>query len=319
MTVHRRLRLLAIVAVVLAGAVFVWNAATAHKRVGGLAEYPALQFVDLADGASRVEAVALAHLDRARVATGMNCLRVYTAAGTTVCLRISGPGPTYEAAVFDQDGQVVRTVALPGTPSRAQVSASGNIVSWTSFVTGDSYSFPGGFSTRTGVLDLRSGEVIESLEGFATDVDGRPMAALDVNYWGVTVASDDRTFYATLASASHTWLVRGDLVRRTLQSLRRDAECPSLAPDEHSIAYKKRVGRFGPWDLAVLNLDTGEERRLPGTVGIDDQAAWLDSDTLAYAAKPVGARIPSIYRALADGSAPADVIVPEGTSPSVVG
>ncbi|MBY8854654.1 hypothetical protein K7G98_42940, partial [Saccharothrix sp. MB29] len=78
-------------------------------------------------------------------------------------------------------------------------------------------------------------------------------------------------------------------------SLRRDAECPSLSPDGTKVAYKKRIGRLGPWDLAVLDLATGTELRLPGTAGVDDQATWLDADRLAFAAVPRDAKQAAVH------------------------
>ncbi|QFZ18010.1 TolB family protein [Saccharothrix syringae] len=306
----------AIVLVVVAGAVYVLAVARDVPPVApaAAAAQGDLLYVELADGRSRVEQVSLAD-PGSPGATDRTCQRFYRAAGTEVCLKLSGPGPTYAAEV-SRDGAVVRTVPLPGIPSRAKVSASGQVVSWTSFVTGDSYAVPGGFSTRTGFLDLRTDEVVETLEGFTADVEGRPHGAEDTNYWGLTVGADDRTFYATLASGGFTWLVQGDLRSRTLRSLRRDAECPSLSPDGTKIAYKKRIGRLGPWDLAVLDLATGEERRLPGTAGVDDQATWLDGTRLAFAAVPKDARQPAIHLVPADGSAQAQLLIPDATSPS---
>ncbi|MFT7838618.1 hypothetical protein Q5530_20955 [Saccharothrix sp. BKS2] len=307
----------AIVLVVVAGAVYVMAVAREGSRVAPAAASAGrgdLLYVELADGRSRVEQLSLAD-PGARSATGRTCQRFYRAGGTEVCLRLAGPGPTYEVEV-SRGGAVVKTVPLPGIPSRAKVSASGQVVSWTSFVTGDSYAVPGGFSTRTGFLDLRSGEVVESLEGFAADIEGSPHSAQDTNYWGLTVGTDDRTFYATLASGGFTWLVRGDLRTRAVTSLRRDAECPSLSPDGTRIAYKKRIGRLGPWDLAVLDLATGAETRLPGTAGVDDQATWLDDDTLAFAAVPRDARHPAVHLVPADATTPATLVVPDATSPS---
>jgi hypothetical protein len=274
-----------------------------------------LMFVDLASGRSPVERVPLADPGGTRSATALTCQRVYTAGGTTVCLRLAGPGPSYAAEV-SRNGAVVKSVALPGIPSRAKVSASGQVVSWTSFVTGDSYAVPGGFSTRTGFFNVGTGEVTESLEHFATHVEGAAVTAQDVNYWGLTVASDDRTFYATLASGGFTWLVHGDLVDKSVKSVRRDAECPSLSPDGTKVAYKKRIGRLGPWDLAVLDLKSGEERRVPGTAGIDDQATWLDEGRLAFAAVPKDSQVPAIHVVAADGSAPATILIRDATSPS---
>lgn len=275
-----------------------------------------LLFVDLRDGRNRVEKLSTTDPAGPRATTELTCQRVYAAGGTTVCLALAGPGPSYAAEVRDGAGAVVRSVALPGVPSRAKVSASGQVVTWTSFVKGDSYAVPGGFSTRTGFLNLRTGEVVESIEHFEATVDGVVHQAQDVNYWGLTVASDDRTFYATLGSGGYTWLVRGDLETKKLTSLRRDAECPSLSPDGTKVAYKKRIGRLGPWDLAVLDIASGRETRLPGTAGVDDQATWLGGDRLAFAAVPRDAKAPAVHVVAADGSAPATVLVADATSPS---
>ncbi len=273
-----------------------------------------LLFVDLAGGQHRVEKLAGSGT---RTPTDISCQRFYHAGGTSVCLKLSGPGPSY-AAEISRDGKLVKTVALPGIPSRAKVSRSGNVVSWTSFVTGDSYSVPGGFSTRTGFFDVRTGETVESLEHFTATVEGSVLTARDVNYWGLTVGSDDVTFYATLASGGFTWLVKGDLAAKTVTSLRRDAECPSLSPDGTKVAYKKRIGRLGPWDLAVLDLATSTEKRLPGTAGIDDQTTWLSDTELAFAAVPKDAKLPAVHVVPADGSRSATVLIPEATSPSPV-
>ncbi|MFD1149050.1 TolB family protein [Saccharothrix hoggarensis] len=309
----------AIVLVVVAGAVYVTAAVLDGRPVAPAPAAAAsaegdLMYVELADGRSRVERLDLAD-PAVRTATDQSCQRFYRAGGTAVCLELEGPGPTYAAEV-SRDGAVVRSVPLPGIPSRAKVSASGRIVSWTSFVTGDSYAVPGGFSTRTGYLDVTTGEVVESLEGFVADVEGKRWEAQDVNYWGLTVGADDRTFYATLASGGYTWLVKGDLVDRRVESLRRDAECPSLSPDGTKIAYKKRIGRLGPWDLAVLDLATGVERRLPGTAGVDDQATWLDDERIAFAAVPRDAQRAAVHLVDADGATPATLLVPDATSPS---
>lgn len=321
MRVRRLTVTVAAILVVIGGtAAYVVTAATNANEPAANAEHVSqartgdLLFVDLAGGQNRVEKVAGGG---ARTPTELTCQRFYVAGGTSVCLKLAGPGPSYAAEV-SREGKVVKTIALPGIPSRAKVSKSGNVVSWTSFVTGDSYSVPGGFSTRTGFFDVRTGATAESLEHFAATVEGAPLTARDVNYWGLTVGSDDNTFYATLASGGFTWLVKGDLAAKTVTSLRRDAECPSLSPDGTKVAYKKRIGRLGPWDLAVLDLATNTEKRLPGTAGIDDQATWLSENELAFAAVPKDAKLPAVHVAPADGSQPAKVLIPDATSPSPV-
>ncbi len=314
---HRfALGVVAIVLVILGGTGYV--GVTAWQQQVGATDPPSaasgegLLVIDVTDGQNRVMRVSA---DGTKTSTGLRCQRVYADGGTIVCLRLSSPGPTFEAAVFDGAGTLIREVALPGIPSRARVSASGRVISWTVFVTGDSYAVPGQFSTRTGVLELTRGSLVESLENFLAVINGVPYQAADINYWGLTVAHDDRTFYATLGSMGRTWLMRGDLTTRSLRSVRENAECPSLSPDGTKVAYKKRTGRLGAWQLAVLDLATGIETLLPGTEGLDDQAAWLDVRTLLYARASGVGDPPAVYRVSSDGSAPPSVLVRGAVSP----
>ncbi|RZS44675.1 hypothetical protein EV193_101551 [Herbihabitans rhizosphaerae] len=305
---------IAIVAVVLFGIGYVvWTMSDRDAAAApGTASGHAFSFVDFADGRTRVDRLGP---DGARSVGSLRCQRFYSAGGTSVCLRLSGVGPSYSADVLDAGGTVVRSVPLPGVPSRVRVSASGKIVSWTVFVTGDSYLAPGGFSTRTGYLDLRTGTLVESLEDFSSIVDGRPERRVDFNYWGMTVSSDDRTFYATLGSGQQNWLVRGDLATRSVTTIRPGVECPSLSPDGTRIAFKQRGGRLGAWQLNVLDLRSGNVITLPGTGGVDDQAAWLDDRTLAYAKVPQ-ASAPAIYTSPADGSGEPRLVIGSAASPS---
>lgn len=318
MSGHRVLvGVVAIVLVLLGGGGYVAWTAARQPGVTMNATPPVagdLMFVDIDNGQDRVTSVKTAAPDGPRTVTSMRCQRFYRSANTSVCLRLAGPGPSYEAAVLAADNTVVRTVPLPGIPSRARVSASGNIVTWTSFVTGDSYTVPGGFSTRSGFFDLRTGTVTESIEHFAATVNGRLSTSADINYWGITVGADDRTFYATLATSGRTYLVRGDLASKSLRELRQNAECPSLSPDGSKVAYKKRSNRVQPWDLVVLDLHTNQERVLPDTGGIDDQAIWLDDSTLAYGAAKNNQKN-AIYFVPADGTAPARQVIPNAASP----
>ncbi len=306
--------ILALVLVVLLGVAYVFW--TVDKRgsaaAAGGQSTSGLRFVDQTDGRNRVDVLAS---DGTRTPGSLRCQRVYTAGGTTVCLRLAGVGPSYEVAVLDSSGATVKTVGLPGVPSRARVSASGKIVSWTVFVVGDSYAVPGGFSTRTGYVDLRDGTVVESLEHFTSTIEGEVEQRENVNYWGVTVAEDDNTFYATLGSGNQNWLVKGDLRAKTMETVRPGAECPSLSPDGTRVAYKKRGGSLGAWQLVVLDLATGGETPIPGSQGLDDQAAWLDGSTLAYAKVPQG-QAPAIYASAADGTGDAVLLAASASSPS---
>ena len=301
-----------IVLVVLLGAGYViWTVNSGSDPAPGAPNSTGLEFVEQTSGRTVVTTLAR---DGSRSESSLRCQRVYSAAGTTVCLRLSGPG-VYEAAVM-RGGEDVFSTGIPGTPSRARVSASGNIVSWTVFVTGDSYLAPGGFSTRTGYVDLRSRELVNTVEDFTITIDGKVDKRADFNFWGMTVGSDDRTFYATLGSGSTTWLLKGDLLAHTAATVRTGAECPSLSPDQTRVAYKKRTGRLGGWQLVVLDLASGKETLLPGSNGVDDQAAWLDDSTVAYAKPPTSGGTSTIYASAADGTGEARELVTEASSPS---
>src|SRR5690349_4229310 len=97
----------AIVLVIGAGAVYVTSVVRDTPPVPVAAVDGDLMFVDLADGRGRVDQARLAD-PAARSATPLTCRRVYRAGGTTVCLELAGPGPTYAAEVT-RDGAVVRT------------------------------------------------------------------------------------------------------------------------------------------------------------------------------------------------------------------
>lgn len=246
------------------------------------------------------------------VGTGPACRRAAVAASTLVCLR-ERPGPlSAQALIYTGGDKPEVTLSLWGDPSRARVSSSGRLVAWTVFRTGDSYAAPGRFSTTAGIYDTRTGAHYGSLEDFAPFVNGKPYNAHDVNFWGITFAADDRTFYATMASAGRTWLVRGDLTHRTLTAVRQNVECPSLSPDETRIAFKKKTG--DQWRLHVLDLASGRETPLAEPADVDDQPSWLGEDTVAYAKPHEGG--PTVFTVPADGSGSPKRLV-TGASPTL--
>ncbi|MFF4114140.1 TolB family protein [Streptomyces sp. NPDC001714] len=256
-----------------------------------------------------------------RTASGVKCLRFYAAAGTGVCLQaVHGPvSDTYRALILDAHLKERAHYDVPGIPSRARVSPTGHYAAWTAFVGGDSYAGTN-FSTRTAIADTRTGALIPSLEEFHIVRDGRPYRSSDVNFWGVTFASDDNTFYATLATKGSTYLVRGDLRTRTVTTLHPNVECPSLSPDGTRIAYKKRVKglpKDAPWRLYVLDLRTMRETPLAETRSVDDQAVWKDAHTVVYALP--GDYGADLYQVPADGTGKARRISVSAVSPAYVG
>ncbi|MFC5721530.1 TolB family protein [Streptomyces gamaensis] len=234
-----------------------------------------------------ISSVPADRLSGPRTSSGVRCLRFHTAGGTGICLRaVHGPfRDSYRAVVLDARLRETRADDLAGIPSRARVSPSGRSAAWTVFVSGDSYA-GSSFSTRTSLLDVRTGRLDRNLEEDYTFVlDGSPYRAADLNVWGVTFADDTR-FYATVATGGRTYLVRGDRETRTLRAVHGNVECPSLSPDGTRIAYKKRVegaSPDAPWLLYVLDLRTSRETPTAERRSIDDQAVWRDGHSLVYA------------------------------------
>ncbi|MEU6316119.1 TolB-like translocation protein [Streptomyces sp. NPDC047009] len=254
-----------------------------------LTEPGRLVFRNLAWGPHRDELASVPATDPVgpRTASGVKCLRFYAASGTGVCLQAvhGAVSDTYRALILDAALRERAHYDVPGIPSRARVSPSGHYAAWTAFVGGDSYAGTN-FSTRTAIVNTRTGALTPSLEAYRVIKDGRTYRAADVNFWGVTFAADDRTFYATLATKGTTYLVRGDLRARTLTTLHSNVECPSLSPDGTRIAFKKRVKglpKDAPWHLYVLDLRTLRETPLAEPRSVDDQAVWRDGHTIVYA------------------------------------
>lgn len=255
-----------------------------------------------------------------RTVSGVKCLRFHAAAGTGICLQAEhGPlQDTYRAVVLDAHLRERRHFPAGGVPTRARVSPSGRLVAWTVFVSGDSYAGTD-FSTRTAIVDTRTWAIDDNLETFDVIRDGRPYHAADVNVWGVTFADDSR-FYATLATGGKTYLVRGDVAARTLTTLHRNVECPSLSPDGTRIAYKKRVegaSPDAPWRLYVLNLRTMRETATAESRNIDDQALWADGDTLVYALP--GDYGSDLWTVPADGAGRARRLMKSAVAPAYLG
>ncbi|MFD7883965.1 TolB family protein [Streptomyces bauhiniae] len=283
---------------------------------------PRVVFRNMAWGPHRDELVSTPAADPSgpRTASGVKCLRFYAASGTGVCLRaVHGPvQDTYRAVILDARLKERARYDVPGIPSRARVSPSGRFAAWTAFVGGDSYAGTA-FSTRAAIVDTRTGKLTPTLEAYRIVKDGRPYRAADVNFWGITFAADDRTFYATMATHGSTYLVRGDLHTRALTTLHKNVECPSLSPDGTRIAYKKRVKgapKDAPWHLYVLTLSTGHETALAEPRSVDDQLVWRDDHTLVYALP--GDYGADLYTLPADGTGKSHRVATAAVSPAYV-
>lgn len=253
-----------------------------------------------------------------RLVSQTKCDRIYAAAGTAACLYSDGVLGKVTLSILDQDLRPRDVIPVAGVPSRVRVSASGRMVAWTAFVGGDDYATLD-FSTRTGIYDTHSGMLLKSLESFAVTREGEPYQAADINYWGVTFARDDNTFYATMYTDGHRYLVQGDLAARTVRTVRDHVECPSLSPDGTRIAFKAAVdgNPARGWRLAVLDLATQRVTDLTETRSVDDQAAWLDNDTLAYALSHADG-IKDLWTVPADGSGEPTLLLRDAHSPTAL-
>ncbi|MBV1854800.1 TolB family protein [Catellatospora tritici] len=255
--------------------------------------------------------------DGPRSPAALECVRTYAAAGTGVCIHPVNAW-TYQLMVLDAKLGTTKEFTVPGLPNRARVSASGRMVAWTTFVGGDSYN-SGGFSTRTGIYDTRGGTLVNSLEEFAVTVEGKRHTAADVNFWGVTFTADDNRFYATMSSGGRRYLIEGDFAARTVRTLARNVECPSLSPDGTRIAFKQAIDDDPTkgWRLSRLDLATMRVTNLAETRSVDDQAAWLDDRTVAYTLRAADGT-PSIWTVPADASGEPSLLVANAESPAAL-
>jgi hypothetical protein len=258
-----------------------------------------------------------------RAMTDLHCNRVSMAAGVGLCLRADlGIIPKYEAMIFDSGFTVVHRFDIAGQPSRTQVSRDGRYAAYTVFVTGHSYA-QGSFSTRTGVVDMATGEELGELEQFTITKDGKPFSNQDFNFWGVTFTEDSNRFYATLSTNGAFYLVEGDVAARTAHVVTIDVECPSLSPDGTRIGFKVRHDDgFGlvTWTLAVLDLATMQRTDLAETRNVDDQVAWLDDHTIMYGLDDPTSFSPEtdVYTVPADGTGAPSLFVEGAESPVIV-
>ncbi|GAA1665038.1 TolB-like translocation protein; signal peptide [Citricoccus zhacaiensis] len=307
--------------------------ASAAELAASLPDGPHITFRNTAsgEGYGMVSSVSLADPGGARQVSGQACDRVDVAGEYLSCLRtLRGIPTTFETQVYDygQDLGIspVTTWPLAGIPSRTRVSDDG-LVATTAFVTGHSYAADS-FSTETTVKGAGDpdGRDYGNLQDFEITVDGEPLTAIDRNVWGVSFAGGDR-FFATVASGGTTWLMEGDLAARTMASVATEAECPSVSPDGSRVAFKVRrdsggdmVGGSGVhWDVAVLDLASGERTVIELERGIDDQLEWLDEDTLLYGLPREEAGWDADVFALeAEAEAEPELFIEHAWSPSVV-
>ena len=268
--------------------------------------------------------VSLTNLHAPQFVDKLSCEVVYFANGSGICLQADrGVFTTYAATLFDSNFAARATFPLHGGPSRARVSPDGKIAGFTVFLSGHGYASLD-FSTETVLVDTLSGKAIVSLEkDIKVTRDGKPFAAKDFNFWGVTFTPDSKHFYCTLSTAGAHYLIKGDIAARTAVVVHDNVECPSLSPDGKRVAYKKRfiIDRRLIWQLHVLDLATQRETPLAEKRSLDDQLEWLDTDHVLYTVSdnPGGSSgTTNVWQANADGSGTPMLFLAKAYSPSVV-
>lgn len=266
--------------------------------------------------------VPMSDLESPHFEEAIRCDRVDMSGGRGVCLSRRGRfSVRYFAVLFDASFETIGELELAGVPSRVQVSPAGRYAGMTVFVAGHSYT-SGDFSTRTSIIDLEARHwLIEDLETLAVRRDGRTIRDIDFNFWGVTFAKDERTYYATLGTGGKTSLVRGDLQTRVVDVIEDDIECPSLSPDDRRVAFKHRTSTgAGPmtWQVWVLDLATRARHPLAETRNVDDQVQWLDDDKVLYSLPGAKPAVMDTWVVPADGSGTPEVFLPASYSAAVV-
>jgi prolyl oligopeptidase PreP (S9A serine peptidase family) len=108
------------------------------------------------------------------------------------------------------------------------------------------------------------------------------------------------------------------LSARRLEVLRENVECPSLSPDGTRLAYKRSMGGAENWRLHVLDLRTMRDVPLAERRSIDDQAEWLDDESIAYSLPSGASRSTAgsdIWTLKVTGDTPPRMLVSGGYSP----
>lgn len=264
---------------------------------------------------------ALETPNAAREIAQLKCSRVSFGLDRGVCVQPRpGVKDAYDAVIFNNGLWPVHTLPLTGTVSRTRTSADGRYGAVTTFLTGQAHGYAAAsFSTQTLMLDMRAGTSLGDLEQFTTVRDGRPFKNADFNFWGVTfAASDSNMFYATLRTGTTYYLVRGDVAKRTMTVIAENVECPSLSPDEKTIAFKRRVNPMPTaWRLFTLDLATMTDKPVAMvSTYVDDQVEWLDANHILFAMPHLGTS--DVWVAPIDASGPARLLIRDAESPIVV-
>lgn len=249
----------------------------------GMRQTPRL-FFQSASAYGRIGVVTLDDPGDQKIFDTLECERSHFGRQGGLCLVLNRDSmqPRAFAYFLDHHFKQLGRLDLAGLPIRARVSADGRHAASTVFVTGENYASED-FTTRTTIYDLASRTPIAELEQFTVERDGRPFSNVDFNFWGVTFRQDSNRFLATLGTGGKRFLVDGDIAQRQFKVIAEDVECPSLAPDERHVVFKRQRVRAAGWQLWAMNLESRESWPITeDQQDIDDQVEWLDNTRVLY-------------------------------------
>jgi hypothetical protein len=134
----------------------------------------------------------------------------------------------------------------------------------------------------------------------------------------VTFSSDDNRFYATMSTGGQRYLVEGDFAARTVRTLARDVERPSLSPDLTRIAFKAAIDGDPHKGLAAVGAR-------PGHHGGDTDRPRLEALTTSRCGRPTTIAyalqrsdgVNDIWSVDLGGGRPR-LLVPQANSPAVI-
>jgi hypothetical protein len=266
----------------------------------------------------------------------LNCLRTHTNGVEIFCLGLpmaqqNSPFPQY--AFYDSALKKISSGNLiaGNFVSRARLSKDGKYASSTAFKSGAGYG-ASGLSTEALIIDPKGRSASISVENFQLTHDTKIIKPTDLNIWGLTFdPKQSSLFYATASFGGVPYLVKGDVLAKTLITLAANIECPSLSPDGKWIAYKSLKAKttekslapsFAAWVPAIMNLATNERIVFDEPSGVDDQIEWLDSKTLVYEQKAIvqqsGLTFNLVIRDITQPSYPSKLWMANAASPTFI-
>ena len=254
-----------------------------------------------------------------RIRTKLSCVNVHFRSGRGICVTPPTDPLGTIIAIVDQHLRVTRTIMLPGSPSRARMSADGTHGAITNFLSGHSYADTT-FTTATTIFDFATG-TSSNLETWAAFNDNKRITDKSRNFWGVTFLVDN-TFLVAMGIRGDRYLLKGDPTTRELRVIGTRMECPSVSPDGKHLTFRRGIVEANgatSMPLFLLDLDTMTERRLTFNETVDGQPEWLDNHRITIGT-PTGPPNVAVVDINDEQSAPKPwtILVPNSLSISYV-